>query len=172
MMVTLKIAGHLLDRVRSDLERPHFFAHERVGFLTAGAAAVGSGLLLTVRAYLPIDDGDYESAYGVGARIGSDAMRKAAQAAYRPPSTLLHVHTHGGRGMPKFSKVDLESAREFVPGFFQSCPRMPHGLLVLSDNAATGILWMDRSREPIDIDRFVRVDRPIVNQWSDHYVLA
>jgi hypothetical protein len=38
MKVALKITGSLLDLVRRDLARPHFFAHERVGFLTAGAA--------------------------------------------------------------------------------------------------------------------------------------
>ncbi|WP_439373034.1 hypothetical protein [Bradyrhizobium sp. DASA03120] len=121
MKVSLKIAGSLLDQVRRDLARPHFFAHERVGFLTAGAAAVAGDLMLLVRGYMPVADEDYEVAPGVGARIGSNAMRKAAQAAYRPPSALLHVHTHGGRGLPKFSGIDLESGDKFVAGFFQSC---------------------------------------------------
>src|SRR5207253_3810052 len=119
-------------------------------------------LMLLVRRYLPVADEDYESAPGVGARIGSAAMRKAAQAAYRPPSCLLHVHSHGGRGLPGFSDVDLKSANAFVPGFFQSCPRMPHGLLVLSNDSATGILWVDPNAAPVAIGRFVRVDRPVV----------
>ena len=172
MKIKLKIPGHTLDWVRNDLRRRHEFAHERVGFLTAGAAADGGDLLLSVRSYQPVADEDYERSYGVGAQIGSNAMRKAAQAAYRPPSALLHVHTHGGRGVPAFSSVDLESAREFVPGFFQSCPRMPHGLLVLSDTAATGLLWLRPDAVPIEIDQFVRVDRPIVKQWSGSHELA
>jgi len=172
MIVTLKIPGRLLDSVRVDLARPHFFAHERVGFLTAGVAALPGGLIVLVRSYLPVADEDYEAARGVGARIGSNAMRKAVQAAYRPASALLHIHTHGGRGRPGFSGIDLESADEFVPGFFQSCPKMPHGLLVLSDDAVTGQLWLDPRRRPIAIDRFVRVDRPVSNQWSAPYELA
>lgn len=173
MMITLKIDGQMLDDVRRDLERPHFFAHERVGFLLAGVAAVpGGDLLVIVRDYLPVADEDYEAALGVGARIGSNAMRKAVQAAYRPPSVLLHIHTHGGRGRPGFSRVDLESAEEFVPGFFQSCPKMPHGLLVLSDEAVTGNLWLAPSSRPIAIHRFVRVDRPISTQWSASHELA
>lgn len=99
-------------------------------------------------------------------------MRKAVQAAYRPPSSLLHVHSHGGRGLPGFSNVDLKSANAFVPGFFQSCPRMPHGLLVLSNDSATGILWVDPSAAPVAIGRFVRVDRPIVEQWNAVHELA
>ena len=46
MKVALKITGPMLDLARRDLERPHFFAHERVGFLTAGAAAAPGGLML------------------------------------------------------------------------------------------------------------------------------
>lgn len=172
MRVSLKIAGPLLDQVRCDVARPHVFAHERVGFLTAGAAIEPDGLLLLVRGYVPVDDEDYEVAPGVGARIGSNAMRKAAQAAYRPASTLLHVHTHGGRGLPRFSGVDLESGNTFVPGFFQSCPKMPHGLLVLSNDGATGLLWLEPGKRSVPIDRFIRVDQPVVAQWSAKYELA
>lgn len=172
MKVVLKINGPLLDLVRLDLARPHPFAHERVGFLTAGAAAAPGGLMLLVRAYMPVADEDYEAAPGVGARIGSDAMRKASQAAYRPVSSLLHVHTHGGRDLPGFSGVDLESGNKFVPGFFQSCPKMPHGLLVLSDNGATGLLWLDRGSPSVRIDNFARIDRPIVRQWSAKHEMA
>ncbi len=172
MKIKLKIAGHILDWVRNDLRRRHPFAHERVGFLKAGAADAAGDLLLTVLSYMPIADDDYENGHGVGAQIGSNAMRKAVQAAYRPPSALLHIHTHGGRGVPGFSPVDLDSAREFVPGFFQSCPRMPHGLIVLSNNAATGLLWLSPNRPPEPIAQFIRVDRPIVNQWSGSHELA
>ncbi len=172
MKVTLKITGSLLDQVRRDLVRPHFFSHERVGFLTAGASVVAGGLLLLVRGYMPIADEDYEIAPDVGARIGSNAMRKAAQAAYRPASAILHVHTHGGRGLPKFSGIDLESGKKFVPGFFQSCAKMPHGLLVLSDNGATGLLWLGSGEPSVPIDRFIRVGHPIVEQWSAQYELA
>lgn len=172
MRVAVKITSALLDLVRRDLVRPHAFAHERVGFLTAGAAAVSGGLMLLVREYISVADEDYEFAPKVGARIGSNAMRKAVQVAYRPASALLHVHTHGGRGLPGFSGVDLESGNEFVPGFFQSSPKMPHGLLVLSDNGATGLLWLESGKPSVSIDRFIRIDQPIVEQWGAKYELA
>ena len=54
MNVHLKIDGRLLDDVRKDLHRPHAFAHERVGFFTAGAAGLGDRLLLTIRNYMPV----------------------------------------------------------------------------------------------------------------------
>lgn len=123
MNVCLKINGDLLDEVRADLRRPHAFAHERVGFLTAAAASDGQGgMMLLVRRYQDVADEDYEWHPKVGAQIGSNAMRKAAQASYRPPSALLHIHTHGGHGRPGFSRIDLDSAVTFVPGF--SRPRL------------------------------------------------
>jgi hypothetical protein len=168
MKVTLKIDGRMLDDVRRDLARPHAFAHERVGFLTAGASAIGPELMLMVRDYRPVDDADYEHDPRVGAKIGSAAMRKAVESAYRPPAVLLHIHTHGGFGRPGFSQVDLRSADDFVPGFFETTPRMPHGLLVLSDNSACGLLWLAGARPPVDINTFIRIDAPLQGAWGNH----
>jgi hypothetical protein len=36
MKVTFKITNGLLDEVQADLLSPHAFAHERVGFISAG----------------------------------------------------------------------------------------------------------------------------------------
>ncbi|MDF2116386.1 hypothetical protein PY365_12430 [Roseiarcaceae bacterium H3SJ34-1] len=171
MKVHLKINGYLLDTVRRDLDRPHAFAYERVGFFTAGATDLGDRLLLTIRGYMPVADEDYEFDRRVGAKIGSSAMRKAVQSAYRPAAALLHVHTHGGRGKPGFSGVDLNSANDFVPGFFETTPRMPHGLLVLSDNSAHGLLWLASDRPPVIIHEFLRIDAPLRRDWGS-YVLA
>lgn len=172
MKITVKIVGNLLDSARSDLARRHSFAHERVGFFAAGAAYDPQGIILLVRSYHPVADEDYEYAPRVGARIGSNAMRRAVQAAYRPPSALLHVHTHGGWGKPSFSSVDLDSASEFVPGFYQAVPRMPHGLLVLSGDAATGKLWLAPDGPAVPITEFVRADAIMNHEWSNPYELA
>ena len=143
--------------MRADLERPHRFAFERVGFLTAGTARVQDGFLLVCRSYHPIADEDYERSNSVGAQIGSSAMRKGIEAAYANSSSLIHIHTHGGVGDPEFSGVDLRSALGFVPGFFNALPRMPHGLVVLSDDSARGLLWTGRNNEPHNINGFVQV---------------
>ncbi|WP_445288668.1 hypothetical protein [Variovorax atrisoli] len=157
MNILLKITAGLLASVRADLQRPHQFAFERVGFLTAGAARVQDGLLLVCRSYHPIADEDYERSNSVGAQIGSSAMRKGIEAAYANSSSLIHIHTHGGVGDPEFSGVDLRSAPGFVPGFFNALPRMPHGLVVLSNDSARGLLWSGREDGPHNINGFVQV---------------
>lgn len=161
MKVTLKIPSRMLDGIHTDLRRPHPFAHERVGFMTAGATAIGAQeLLLLARAYRPVADEDYVPDPTVGVKIGGSAMRNALEFAYTPRSTLLHIHTHGGLGLPDFSGVDTRSAREFVPGFFNAISRLPHGILVLSDDSASGLLWTNARDEGFYISAFVGVGAP------------
>jgi hypothetical protein len=157
MKVFVKITGSLLEVVKTDLERSHQFAFERVGFLTAGAAQVPDGIMLLCRSYHPVADEDYERSSSVGAQIGSDAMRKGIEAAYKNKSSLIHIHTHGGQGQPEFSPTDLRSAAQFVPGFFNALPHMPHGLVVLSNDGARGLLWVDRNKRPQNINGFIQV---------------
>lgn len=158
MNATFRITESMLAGVRADLARPHPYAHERVGFLTAGCAWAADGdLLLAANGYRPVHDDDYIETDDVGAQIDNDAMRQGVQAAYRSCAALLHVHTHGGTGTPRFSSVDLRSARKFVPSFFHLVPRMPHGLIVLSDDSADGLLWLGKGKDPVELARFVAV---------------
>jgi len=157
MNFVLKITEALLASVRADLERRHHFAFERAGFLTAGAARTQSGVMLICRSYQPVADEHYERSNSVGAQIGSDAMRNAVETALASRSSLLHVHSHGGLGTPDFSGTDLRSAHEFVPGFFNALPRMPHGLIVLSNDSARGLIWTGPRDKPRQIDGFVQV---------------
>lgn len=158
MTATLKITGALLDRVRDDLARPHPHAYERVGFLTAGACTAADGnLFVLANGYVGVDDDDYENNPRVGAAIGRTAFRKALEVAYRARSSLLHVHSHGRSGLPGFSRIDLASGVQFVPSFFSVIPTMPHGMVVLSDTHATGLVWSHAGAPPTYFSRIVRV---------------
>lgn len=159
----LKLPRSLAFQMQTDLHRPHRFAFERVGFLATGASLFGrERLLLIARHYSPVDDLDYEPDPTCGARIGGTAFRKALERAYRSRSTLIHVHSHGGRGMPSFSGTDLRSGGQFVPGFFEAIPSMPHGMIVLSNNRATGLVWLDKNAAPIPITSFAFVGAPMI----------
>ncbi|QOG19245.1 hypothetical protein [Bradyrhizobium sp. SEMIA] len=162
MKIHVKIAWELLASIRADLQRRHAFAHERVGFLKAGACMAEGALLLFAIAYQPVADDDYERDPLVGARIGGSAMRKGLQFAYQSRSALLHVHAHGGRGRPEFSGIDLRSGAEFVPGFFHAIPRMPHGMIVLSNDSATAKVWLDESDHGTYASSFTAVGAPLV----------
>lgn len=165
MKVQIRIATSILTQMRADLARPHAYAMERVGFMVAGAAAVADRLTLLVRDYRPVDDEDYLVTTSVGAEIGSEAFRKAVQWAYRPRATLLHVHTHHHIGLPTFSGVDVTSGSQFVPSFFATVPRMPQGMLVLSNDAATGLVWLADDHPPLAIAEFIQVGAAYRRDW-------
>jgi len=165
MTTRFKITRRLLRAIRQDLERPHPFAYERVGFLSAGLSSTDSNLLVLAREYRPVADDDYLHDSSVGAMMGPEAIRKALQWAMAERVAIFHVHAHHGRGQPGFSGVDLREQAKFVPNFFQIAPQWPHGALVLSDDSCFGHIWLDGSKPGDAITGFVEVGAPLAT-WS------
>jgi hypothetical protein len=163
--VTFKITRALLSTIRFDLAQPHRFAHERVGFISAGLSAAGDDVLVLARDYRPVEDDDYLRDPSVGAMMGPHAIRKALQWAMQRGHALFHVHTHGGYGQPAFSSVDKREAAKFVLDFFKVAPQSVHGALVLSDTSARGHVWLGPKMPRASISRFAEVGAPI-RKWS------
>ena len=165
MKVRFKITTALLTEIRNDLRRPHPFAYERVGFISAGLSTSGEGLLVLARQYRPVAGDEYLNDPTVGAMMGPDAIRNALQWALRDGVAMFHVHTHGGHGVPGFSRIDLRENAKFVPDFFKVAPQCAHGAIVLSDTAAHGLIWVSRPRPNHFITSFVEVGVPL-RKWS------
>lgn len=164
MKAIFKITSSLLSTIRIDLYRPHQFAYERVGFISAGLSTAGQDILVLAREYRPVGDSDYLPDPSVGAMMGPQAIRKALQWAMQDGVALLHVHSHGGRGIPGFSSVDVRESAKFVPDFFKVAPQCAHGAIVLSDNAVYGHLWLHGAGRPMAIARYTEVGAPI-RKW-------
>lgn len=165
MSVCLKINRSLMEAIRRDLSRPHPFASERVGFISANLSSAADDLWILVRGYRPVANEDYLRDRSVGAMIGPEAIRKALQWAMSEGVAIFHVHTHCGTGVPDFSDTDLREQARFVPNFFQIAPQCPHGALVLSNNSGHGNIWLNCKKPYEAITRFVEVGAPI-NSWS------
>lgn len=165
MKIRFKLTATLLDQIRSDLRRPHPFAHERVGFIAAGLAAAHDELLIIARQYRPVGDAEYLRDPSVGAMMSADAIRRARQWAMDDRAAIFHIHTHGGRGIPGFSSIDTRENAKFVPNFVSVAPQAAHGAIVLSDDAAVGQVWIGRNSPQHFIERFGVVGMPI-RQWS------
>jgi hypothetical protein len=142
MTAEIRISRQLVERIQADLRRRHPFAHERVGFLTCKTAALpDDGVLMIPTSYYPLRDDEYVESDEVGAMMGEEAIGRAMQLAYRGRESIVHVHEHGHLGQPGFSKIDVTEGRAFMPDFFNASPRQPHGLLVLSRDYATALVW-------------------------------
>ena len=165
MKVYFKITTALLTNIRIDLRRPHPFAHERVGFISAGLSASGDGVLALAREYRPVRDDEYLRDPSVGAMMGPDAIRRALQWAMLDGVALFHVHTHGRYGIPGFSGIDLRENSKFVPDFFKVAPQCVHGAIVLSDTAAHGQVWFGGSQPHHSIASFIEIGMPL-RKWG------
>jgi hypothetical protein len=163
--VRFKITAALLETIRADLRRPHPFAYERVGFISAKLARSAEAVLVLAQTYRPVADEDYLPDVSVGAMMGPEAIRKAMEWALVESVGIFHVHTHGGGGMPGFSDVDMRESAKFVPDFLKAAPQNIHGAIVLSDNAAAGRVWFARDRRPQRVAGFVEVGTPL-RKWG------
>ena len=166
MTCGLKILGRLLEEMHRDLSRPHPFAAERVGFLTCGiGSAADEEVILLGHRWHGVADDDYVPNPSVGAEIGGSAFRKILQFAYQNPVAVLHVHRHHHHGKPAFSPLDMRSSKQFVPSFFNVRRDVPHGVLVLSLDHATGLVWYSRDTAPREIGSIHVVGIPI-RKWA------
>jgi hypothetical protein len=148
--------------MRADLERPHQFADERVGFVTCRFALNPDGrLLILAHNYYPVADEDYLADPRYGALIGSGAFRKAMQLAYSQNVGIFHIHLHFHKGAPKPSMIDLRETSVFVPDFFHVRPDLAHGAVILSRDSISGRVWQPDDLKPHPIDQFILVGAPL-----------
>jgi hypothetical protein len=153
MKVSFRITRDLLAQIHTDLSRPHPFAAERVAFLSCGAAALpGGGLTVLAEEIHSVADDHYLDYPRAGATIGSAAFRTVLELAYNRPVSMFHIHRHDHHGIPRFSPLDLRESARFVPDFAKVRPGRPHGVLVLSYDALTGLCWYPGERAPVPID--------------------
>jgi len=142
MTVAIKMTGRLYDEIWRDLERPHPFAHERVGFVFGriGTRDDGGRLVLLTR-YHAIPDAQYIDDPTVNARIGPEAMTWAMQAVYhgRPAREgVFHIHMHGYAGETGMSKTDRREIPPMMPGFQSVGRDAAHGIIILSLDHGSG----------------------------------
>jgi hypothetical protein len=172
--VSFRATRSFMDKVRADLQRPHPFAHERVGFITARAAKAAEGIVLIGESYHPVLDEDYVRDHSVGAMISSEALRKALELALLHRLGVFHVHMHGMSVRLWFSSIDLREQAKFVPDFFTVCPQMPHGAIVLNDKTGAGRVWLS-SNHVLKIDEFqtvgarITINRSAADGSTDFY---
>lgn len=143
MNVKIRLTKKLFDEMKQDLLRPHEFAAERVGFITAkiGNKSAESPLVL-LSGYHPVSDAEYIDDPYVGARINSAAIRNAMQTVLDTESGAFHVHLHNHRGKPRFSSTDKNEIPNIVAGLRVAGPNQPHGMFLLSQDNCFAQIWM------------------------------
>jgi len=104
--VKLKIPRELFEKALVDLKRPHRFACERVGFFSTRCSRGPSITIVHCIDYHSLSDDHYIEDNFVGVRIGSSAITEAMSRCASNKVGQLHVHYHGGHGVPRPSHDD------------------------------------------------------------------
>lgn len=162
MTVTLRVPGALLREMRQDLDRPHVFALERVGFLFCRFGSLPMGGLVVLGAeYMSVADDDYIDDDRYGAVVGAGAFRRALERTLKDALGVFHVHMHSHCGTPSPSPIDVRETSKFVPDFFHVRSGLPHGALILSRDAMSGRVWLREDDDPIEITAASAVGAPL-----------
>jgi hypothetical protein len=165
MKIHFKCTTGLLAQIRTDLERRHPHATERVGFALCRFGTADSELTIIAHAYSPVADDHYEVDPNVGARINGSAFRAALQRAVADSVGVFHVHSHLHTGLPQPSSIDWTEWQRFVPDFWHVRPELAHGALIVSANRMAGWCWYPSRNQPIQIRKFSVVGRGI-ERWE------
>lgn len=159
----VRISRLLVDQIQADLRRPHPFAFERIGFVSVAMGRAGeSEVLVIAEEYFPVADDQYVRGNGVGARIGSDAIRDVMQRVHDTGRGFLHVHLHDHHGRPDFSPVDRSEQPRLVASLRVMNRTVPHGMLVLSADEAEAWLWLPNEDGPVSPRAITLVGYPTI----------
>ncbi len=165
MLIHAKMTRLVYDGMRADLDRPHPFAHERVGFMfTRRSVLDKGGILLLVTDYLSVPDTQYINDPYVGARINSAAIRNAMEHSLSTKEGILHVHRHEHSGPPSFSRIDRRELGKLIPSFHNLGGNAVHGAMVFSFNSVAGLIWPTKQVSPRRVTKVTIVGYPLDNQ--------
>ncbi|MBW7894134.1 MAG: ThiF family adenylyltransferase [Opitutaceae bacterium] len=134
----VKIPRTLLHAALADLERPHQFAGERLGFFSFRQSLDASEPLLLCFTYHSIPDEQYIEDYSVSGRISGAAIQAAMERAYKTGAGQIWVHTHGRKGIPGVSPTDQESGPKVVKSCANAQSRTLHAWAVISEHGICG----------------------------------
>lgn len=162
MLIHLKLPRALHDRMLHDLERPHAFAYERVGFLFVVKETLGPGNLLLLGAeYQAVRDENYIDDPDVGAKINSAAIRSVMERAMACGYGIIHLHLHEKMYSSAFSKTDRIEFNRLIHSFHHIGGGAVHGAAVLSGTRFTAYALFRKGEPAVQVSRLSIVGYPL-----------
>ena len=166
MSITIRIPSSLLKQIKIDLARPHAYAGERVGFLSAKTSKLSDDdYLILFNRYFQVQDDRYLDNPLVGAMIDGKAIHNIMQNILSTGDGAFHVHSHFHVGLAgknlNFSKVDISELIRLIPSFQAVGPSVAHGAFLFNENLCTSIAWPPGERRPCAVDKISIIGNPM-----------
>jgi len=173
MSAHIRLLKSLYERILADLQRPHPFASERVGFLFArmGTAANDTHLTFLVD-YVPVPDDQYlpTTDLDIGAEISSAAIRDTMQRVMNTGEGAFHAHLHEHPGRPRFSRVDMKDLPLLVRSFQRASPASAHGGFLFSEDDCMAAVWLPGQSHSVTAEKITVVGYPLQFYGGDRHV--
>jgi molybdopterin/thiamine biosynthesis adenylyltransferase len=93
------------------------------------------------RELVRVPDDDIQYANDGGLQIRLPALLGVTNRARSKGLALVEAHSHPGASIAKFSRVDIEGLRDFVPYILKDLSGSPYAATVWSENSVTGLCW-------------------------------
>lgn len=159
---TLRVPSVYYQAMIDDLQRPHDFAMERVGFFSTNVSNAGDKFrIITVTEYHSVDDRHYINDPYVGAKINGAAIREAMQRIISSGMGCLHVHLHNHTGKPGPSYTDLSSLPEVAKAFHNADSKSPNGYAIFSKDSFYCIANISDEYKQFEVDQLTIVGYPM-----------
>ncbi|HVB25207.1 MAG TPA: hypothetical protein VNG51_24940 [Ktedonobacteraceae bacterium] len=173
MSVRIRLLKSLYERILADLQRPHPFASERIGFLFArmGTAANDTHLIFLLD-YIPVPDDQYlpTTDFKIGAEISSEAIRDTMQRAMNTGEGAFHAHLHEHLGRPRFSRVDMKDLPLLARSFQRASPASAHGGFLFSKDDCMAAVWLPGHSDPVTAEKITVIGYPLQFHGGERYV--
>lgn len=143
MQTIVKVPMSLFRQALADLNRPHPFAFERAGFFSTRCSRSKSTLLVHCVGYTPVADDHYIHDESVGVRIGPLAVAEAMTRSLVASVGQIHVHAHGGAGLPQPSSTDSRELPSLLRSLHNANPSATHGWMILGTSDAWASVTLD-----------------------------
>jgi hypothetical protein len=141
------VIGSNLDRRFTDLAG----LTEHVGFLLADWSEATQVFVATH--WRPVEEREYEVLTDFHVALTDDVRAKVIKWAWDNGGCLVETHSHGPRGVARFSPSDIHGFEDWVPHVWWRLGGRPYAALVTTGETVDGWAWTVRPTEAAQIDR-------------------
>ncbi len=160
--ILIRIPSSLLSQIKKDLNKPHAFAFERIGFISSTHKLLKNGnIIICMFAYRHIPDDQYIDDQEVGARINSNAIRESLQGILDTKNGCFHAHCHQSSIKPEFSTIDLEDNPEIIKSFSYADGSQVHGMILFGKEKINALVKLPGESTLRKVDKIVVVGSPL-----------